>query len=211
MLNVLLITDSFNLTKKLLDEINVQNLDIRIGGIKETFEETLVALEKFDIDVILLDKRFLKSFDKTFLQNHNDIIITLSGINSNNLISIKNLKLLRAMCKTKDLINKRHKIVKELEFIGYKFKYKGTHYLVDTILLMFLNQDSMVDNLQGNIYPLIAEKYNKTILNIKSSINKATECMYCECDSKKLEEYFNFSYDAKPTVKQVVFAVANKI
>ena len=35
--------------------------------------------------------------------------------------------------------------------------------------------------------------------------------MYCECDGSKIEDYFHFSYDIKPTVKQVVFTVINKI
>ncbi|MDE5830641.1 MAG: sporulation initiation factor Spo0A C-terminal domain-containing protein, partial [Clostridia bacterium] len=103
------------------------------------------------------------------------------------------------------------KVVNELEYVGYKFKYKGTHYLVDTILHMYDKQNSMVDNLQSNIYPIIAKKYDKSIHNIKSSINKATECMYYECDARKLKDYFKFTDDTKPTVKQVVFTVINKI
>ena len=69
----------------------------------------------------------------------------------------------------------------------------------------------MVDNLQTHIYPIIAKKYNKTIYNVKSSINKATECMYYECDAERLEKYFQFDEDTKPTIKQVVFTVINKI
>ena len=69
----------------------------------------------------------------------------------------------------------------------------------------------MVENLQSDIYPIIAKKYNKTIYNVKSSINKATECMYYECDVGRLEKYFRLFDDMKPTVKQVVFAVINKL
>ena len=118
---------------------------------------------------------------------------------------------INTLIENNDFDKKKSKIVKELEYIGYKFNYKGTHYLVDTIMLMHMHQHSMIDNLQTHIYPIIAQKYNKTVYNIKSSINKATECMYYECDVNKLENYFKFNYDTKPTVKQVVFAVINKI
>ena len=110
-----------------------------------------------------------------------------------------------------DIDIKKNKIIDELSSIGYQFKYQGTHYLVDTILYVGKNKNNLVENLQTKVYPVIAEKYHKSPWNIKSSINKATECMYYECDSTKLENYFKFHDDTKPTVKEVIFTVINRI
>lgn len=211
MVNTLLITNNINFTKKLLTEMTANGLSLNILGIATTKAETFLALDKLDFDLIVLDKDLKHNFDKIFIKSYKDLIVTLSLTENSCLINTKTLKEIKSIIEDKDLEKRRERIIKELEYIGYKFKYKGTHYLVDTILLMYMRQDSMVDNLQSNIYPVIAEKYNKTIINVKSSINKATECMYYECDSKKLEQYFKFGYDSKPTVKQVVFAVVNRL
>ena len=49
----------------------------------------------------------------------------------------KNAKAIKTLIEKKDLENKKAQIVKELEYIGYKFKYKGTHYLTETIMQIY--------------------------------------------------------------------------
>lgn len=211
MLNALVITNNFHFIKQLLSEFDAHNLNIKITGIVTTESETLNALKTLNFDIIFLDKYLKDEYDDGFLEMHKNIIATLSYSISSNLITGAILEWLNVFIDKNDNDIRKSKVIKELEYIGYKFKYKGTHYLVDTILQMHLKQNSMVDNLQTGIYPIIAKKYNKTVYNIKSSINKATECMYCECDAEKLAKYFSFFEDTKPTVKQVIFTVINKI
>lgn len=211
MVNAIAITHNLAFAKRLLEELGNFNLNVKIGGINSTEIEVANSLRKMDFDFIFLDKSVAKIYNKLFTKEHKKIIITLGFNEFGHLIKPSELKVIRNMINATDLEKRRLRIVQELESIGYKFKYKGSHYLADTILLMFERQDSMVDNLQTHIYPIVAEKYNKTIINIKSSINKATECMYCECNTKTLENYFHFSSDIKPTVKQVIFTVINKI
>lgn len=211
MLNALLITNNIGFAKELLDEIKSHNLSIKVGGIGTTKFEVFTLLGKPDFDLVFLDKNLESDYSRSLLRSYNNNIIVLSLNEDTTLLSPKHVKSLNRLINNYDVEIRREKIIKELEFIGYKFKYKGTHYLVDTIMMMFLKQDSMVDSLQSTIYPIIADKYKKSIINIKSSINKATECMYCECDSQKLAQYFHFSLDTKPTVKQVIFTIVNKI
>lgn len=211
MVNALAISDNIHFIKRLLSEINSYNLTIRLNRIATNKSEINGILKVLKPDLIFLDQSSQKDFDKVFQKNYKDSIITLVYKEVSPLINQKILKDIGMLIEKYDFEYKKNKIVKELQYIGYKFKYKGTHYLVDTILQMYSKQNHMIDNLQSGIYPIIAKKYNKTVHNIKSSINKATECMYYECDAARLKNYFQFNYDIKPTVKQVIFTVINKI
>lgn len=101
------------------------------------------------------------------------------------------------------------KIMQTLQYLGYSPKHQGTHYLSDAILEIHQSPDPLFFNLIKDVYPTIAKKYNKTVNNVKSSINKSTENMYYECDIEKLKNFFHFCCDTKPTVKTVIFAVLN--
>lgn len=76
---------------------------------------------------------------------------------------------------------------------------------------MYQKQKFFIDNLQRDIYPIVAKTYHKTINNIKCNINNATEAMYYKCEARFLKEYFSFYDDRKPTTKTVVYTVLNKI
>lgn len=69
----------------------------------------------------------------------------------------------------------------------------------------------MINNLQKDIYPIIASIYNTSVHNVKCNINNATEAMYYKCDATVLKEYFKFFDDNKPTTKTVIYTVLNKI
>lgn len=211
MVNALIITKNIAVVQKLLREFTLQNLNIVISEITTSRDETDLILKIQNFNIIFLDESQKLDYSEDFIQKYKNDIILISYDENSNLITHSILQEILSIVKSNDFDKKRSNIIRELEYIGYKFNHKGTHYLLDTILQMYDNQNTMVDNLQSKIYPILAEKYNKSVFNIKSSINKATECMYCECDSDKLEEYFKFGYDTKPTVKQVVFTIINKI
>lgn len=210
MVNALVISKNIDFIQALLSEIGALNLQIRIAGISTTRSKTMEVLNSPNFKLIFLDKVMEGDYSKAFIKNHKNVII-LSYKQDSNLISPRNFKSLKELVEKYDLEKRKSKVAKELEYIGYKFKYKGTHYLLESILQMIENKNTMVDNLQTCVYPIVAEKYSKTTLNIKSSINKATECMYYECDAKRLENYFKCGQDVKPTVKQVIFTIINKI
>lgn len=211
MLNALVISKNVGFIQKLLCEIDKHNLNIRLSNLSTNKFETFEILNFKNPDVILLDSKLGNEFSKSFLKNYKKPVITLGYRDGYKLLTLSTVKELKELIESHDLDVRREKVKRELHYIGYNFKYKGTQYLLDTILQMYINQNNLVDNLQSTVYPLIAEKYQKTIHNVKSSINKATECMYYECDSIKLEKYFQFSDDSKPTVKEVVFTIINKI
>ena len=56
-----------------------------------------------------------------------------------------------------------------------------------------------------------AKKYNKKANTIKCDISQATKIMCMDCSEKVIIEYFNLVDYNKPTVKQVIFTVLNKL
>lgn len=212
MIQALVITGGIRFTKKLINEIRTKDLGIHISAISTTKPETERVLNSFIPDVIILDKRAVRFYDQKFVRKYQKIIVMLSNITFSDLFTEEALSNINFITKVYDFEKNKYKIAKELEYIGYDFKYSGTHYLLETILELYIqNTTNFVDNLQADIYPIIAEKYNKTIFNIKSSIGKATDCMYCTCDVNKLVNYFHLSDDMRPTPKQVVYTVISKI
>ncbi len=210
MVNALTISKNIDFVQSLLSDLNTLNLQIRVAGISATKSKTFEVLGSPNFKIVFLDKELESDYPKAFVKNNKNVIV-LSYNENFNLISPRIVRFLKELIEKHDLESRRAKVSKELEYIGYKFKYKGTHYLREAILQMLASRNTMVDNLQTDVYPVIAKMYSKTALNIKSSINKATECMYYECDAKRLEDYFKCGEDVKPTVKQVIFTVIGNI
>lgn len=236
MVNVLIATNDINIIKRLTNEIIVDNYDIRIARISIDENETINILNNANIDVVFLDLKMIKNRVNAMLEKlsdykkekyKNSIIIMsdifrpIEQIYKNDMIVDYILekssedeiiyKVNRAIAN-KDVESKRRAIIKELEYIRYNLEYKGTNYLIDTILQVYKNSKLMlINNLQNDIYPIIANMYNKSVNTIRCNIRHATECMYCECDIKKLNEYFGIIDDERPTTKDVIYTVLSKI
>lgn len=101
-------------------------------------------------------------------------------------------------------------IAKELLLLGYNFKLEGTHYLLETISYIYnKNNMKLLKNLEKNVYKEIAIKNGKKILDIKTSIIRATNYVYNYQDEDKLYEYF--SINIKITPKLVISTILNKL
>ena len=118
---------------------------------------------------------------------------------------------LNNLIENRDLFLKRKEIITELTSIKYNIQYKGTNYLIDTILQMYINKDLMFHDLQNSVYPIVARKHKKTVNTIRCNIRHATTCMYCDCDIERLQKYFGLLDDDPPTVKEVIYTVLEKI
>ncbi len=102
------------------------------------------------------------------------------------------------------------KISEELLLLGYNFKLEGTHYLLESISYIYNKNDiKLLENLEKNVYKEIAIKNGKKILNIKTSIIRATNYVYNYQDENKLYEYF--SINIKITPKLVISTILNKL
>lgn len=231
MINILITTNNIVLLKKVVNRIYANN-NLKIAT---NIGETIQILENRNIDIIFLDVKLLNEDSYKLFQNldvnkrkkyKNSIVlisdihkISTKGSDSAKLIEYPLLYLnqnhviykLNKLIKSKDVERKRKKIVQELDYIQYNLDYKGTNYLIDTILYMHINKNLVLDNLQKDVYPIVANKYNKTVNTVKCNIRYATDSMYCECDSNRIKEYFGFIEEKKPTVKEVIYRILDKI
>lgn len=112
--------------------------------------------------------------------------------------------------KTKKDIKSYNVINKQLLLLGYNFKQKGSKYLCESIEYIYKSENlELVDNLEKNVYKYIAIKNNKTLINIKTNIIKATEYVYNNQDKEFLYKYF--SINNKITPKLVISTILNKM
>ena len=235
MLNLLIIDDDIKHTDDLLNYISQNGTQLRLHYIVNKLSKGIDILNKGTIDLVLINTNDsinkilfkLHCIYNCFFEKYKKSMIILSD-NSNNLrpdffvycylshtedISTIFLKLNEiAIQKNYKASNSVliSKINTELEYIGYNLSYVGTKYLSEIISIIY-NNNNITDNLNKNIYPIIAKKYNKTINNIKCNISIATECMFYECDEIRLKQYFNLYTTIKPKPKLIISTILNKI
>ncbi len=240
MVNVLIVDDNIYFAKSLMNYINQKNQNIRVCGLIEDGQTTLNILNnKNNIDIILLDYKIpiyngdevLKKIKDEKKYEKSCIVVTgiyeaRSKFYNNNMV----YKVIDKTSSLSDIIENinelveyketlkhstciKNKIILELVSLGYNISHNGTLYLVDTILYIYNNKDKDIDidNLTKNIYPIIANKYKKSVHNIKCSIVRETNEMYTNCKIEKLKKYFYYSDDIKPNVKTVINTIINRI
>ena len=105
----------------------------------------------------------------------------------------------------------KEKIKREMIFLGFNPTLKGTKYLLECIYIIYTEGKIDGINLNSDIYPQLSKKYNKDINNIKCNINYSKEIMYKNCNVEKLNEYFTFFDNFKPSVKLIIYEILNKI
>ncbi len=238
MINVLIADDNIDYAINLMNYINEKNDNIKVCNIAMNGKETLKILNnKNNIDVILLDykmpfyngqevlERILdkEKYEDSFIIISGEIenVITLRENEMIHSIIYKNTKMNDILKKINELLEYKeslkdsrileNKITDEILYLGYDISHKGTQYLIKTIEYIAKNPNNELENLEKNIYPKIARRYNESAHNIKCRINNATTVMYYNCEVAKLKEYFHFNIDTKPKIKTVINTIIRKV
>ena len=102
-------------------------------------------------------------------------------------------------------------ITKELSKLNFNFKYYGTKYLIESIFIVYYLNKSNNVNLSKEVFPILSNKYNKSIDTIHSNIKKSINIMYYDCEEKVLMKYFCYLSIKKPTLKEIILTVLEKI
>lgn len=193
------------------------------------------------IDIVLLDynmpiynameiidkisKKQQSKYQKSFIITCNDpkIIRKLNSANNNLIYTClsRELDVSEVVSYINDVIvckklqdssrSLKPSIQSELLYLGYDFSHKGTQYLLDIINMIYLRGESLLENLNKLVYPVIARKYHQSCNNIKCNVIRSTEYMYYNCDEKKLVDYFSFCEPEKPNMKTVINTVIKRI
>ena len=235
MLNLLIIDKDVNNSKLLLNYISENSCQVRVHSLASNLSEGIKILNTglIDITLINLDDDInsivtnLHTISSSYFEKYKKSVLLLSRnidnvapdsyiyecISSEEDISVIFLKISEIVKSKISQFNNSillSKINKELEYIGYNLSYYGARYLAESIALIYNNYDSS-ENLNKNIYPVIAKKYNKSQVLIKANIFQAIGQMYRTIDKDKLSTYFGYSLLDKPTTKEIIFTILQKI
>lgn len=231
MLKILIVENNKIECKEMVNCIAQSDLNVKIYSIAYTGEEAISILKCQNVDLVILDcnfediskENFFSILYKEHIEKYKNSIILLSDFNEKSFnkeesIYIFNylkrpveqsqiLKSIRNYLKQKNNNNLKYKICKELDKLHFKFSYNGTQYLVETIYEICLRNYICDVNLSKDIFPILSNKYNKSINTIHSNIKKTISIMFYDCDESTLKEYFNYYELEKPKLKELIFKV----
>ncbi len=227
MLKLLILNKDLEQLKIYCNNIFNEVPDCQISGLATTMEEFDNLFDKFKPNVIMMDySDFINSkyfnnpdFKKQKLILYNT---TRNLKNSTKRIiiypdaSLKDMK--KSIIQFISRINEnliRKKIIKWLEHLHFDFKLLGTGYFIESVLYCYEHRtEYVIDNLQKNVYPVVAKKSNTTAKNIKWSITRSIKNMnshFSVAEKKLLSENFHLYISKKVTAKQLISILVTKL
>lgn len=234
MLNLLMIENDAEKFKYILNTISHFDLDLKLYNISFTGREALEVIKAYNIDLILLDSNItdmsiielLNIVENEYKYKNSVIIISDDVKISSQLIKyscinkiIKNVKDIELIKEhlIKFILNHeieeykiKEKIKHELLYLKYNLFNKGTTYLCETIYLLYCIKGYNI-KLNSVIYPIIAYKYDTTIINVKSNIIRASLNCYMNCEEKRLSDYLEKQVIEKPSTIEIIMAIIKHI
>ena len=232
MYNMVIIEEKINNVKTMINYISEKYPNIRISKVFDTVSEFSENYGGVNADIILLDAssnsemyyKLINFMSKNELyQYRNSILVKSNNINETSIQDnifvfsyaedLKELnKYIKMLLMQKEELSKiKRKISNELAKLNFNNSYLGTKYLEETILEVYKIREYFDGNLTKYIYPIIAEKYNKTITTIYGNIKQAINNMIIDCEETQLIEYFSYSYFVKPKAKEIIYIILNKL
>lgn len=196
-------------------QIDIIIMDLQISKVNYLIEHKIIDSRKFKKSIILIienvcevDKLYDTKYIYDYVEKSTNLVETISNINCLLLsqVGLENIN------KTKEQeLEIRVKINNELRELGYNFELLGTKYLAETIYILYTLKDYFDDNLERDIYPIVAKKYSKPPHTIKCNIRNATDIMYYDNEEEKIRKYLGNSYNIKPGTKIIVSTILNKM
>lgn len=241
MVNLLIVENDTEQCKNILNYVCKCGRNIKLHSIAFNEEDAIELIKGEDPDIILLDLNLpgftsyniLNYIGKNDIEKYDNSIVLLCNrdVSAYNAVSSKFVNIcyrkpvemqvlldrLEQLAVDKiyklDLNQVQNKIRNELQRLHYNFSLHGSKYLLELIyeLYNFRLKNLNYDNLKRDVYPILAERYNKKPNTIKCDIAQATKHMLEDCDQTVLLNYFHYRTIEKPTVKEVIFTILNNI
>lgn len=205
MIKALIVDDNLQYIKKILNTTINKFSDIHIEYIATTAKEAINVISNNQIDLIFLDLNLpdengiyiidkikylntiknpyivIISEDRKLIEIINERQISfdvISKFESNNIIYNRIKKIIHEIKFSTNEKEIKEFVVSEMSNIGYNWKYKGTLYMLETILYIYQNNNmDLLDNLERNVYKYISYRNGKKINNVKTNIIKATNAI----------------------------------
>lgn len=225
MLDYVIIDKKLKNAIKLVNFLYEKNEHFRIVAIYDCIEKLLIFLQERDIDLILikvnhyeyrklLENNLLKEKCKSIVLISNDNIVNKDSdinkwygyvIDEENYEDISNI--IDEFSRTKIVA----RIENELKYLNVRNSYLGVKFLIEAICILYNNNVYKNCHLEKDIYPLIAQKYYKTVNNVKSNINYVVNILYVECEEEKLKKYIEEYNIYKYSPKKIIFSILKRI
>ena len=206
MVKVLIADDNFHFIKGIINSIISKISEVKVDYVATNGKEALEMLAQKSFDLVFLDLQMptlngiemLRKVEELNLlktpkfliitgdlqlvselrENKNVCNVILKSENEEN-ITRKIKEVIDDINYETNLIDAKSKVVSEVCDMGYNIKLVGTKYLIEAIMYIYeSNNLSLVDNLEKNVYKVIAYRHKKTIVNVKTNISKSTRTMY---------------------------------
>lgn len=224
---VLIYSNDLSFLKGLNNYIsNIKNLEIQmctsLSLLKENLEKTSYIL------VIIDTNNNMEAINYKYLSNLqiNNIVLlydTLDNIDERVIEDKKFILKERRLENVKALLSydtsdendsflvlyTKKRILNEIKGLKFEVTNIGVQYLIDCILLIKCN-DALY-NLEKEIYPIVAKKYNVTSNKVKWNIYSCINTMSRNNSMERINRYLGFSYNRTPTPKVLIFTIVNKI
>lgn len=224
---VLIYSNDLSFLKGLNNYIsNIKNLEIQMCTSLSLLKENL---EKISYILVIIDtNNDMESINYKYLSNLqiNNIVLLYDSLDNieESVISDKKFILKeRSLENVKALLSydtsdendsflvlyTKKRILNEIKGLKFEVTNIGVQYLIDCILLIKCN-DALY-NLEKDIYPIVAKKYNVTSNKVKWNIYSCINNMSRNNSMERINRYLGFSYNRTPTPKVLIFTIVNKI
>lgn len=209
-----------------------EKINIIFSNCKNTIE--FIKRNIPDIILIILKscgnintQNIIKYIDSNNLKKYNKSVIIYTEMccfsenKVNNQYILKYIEDIEEFKKLILLINKKYidkrqyileKIKVEMEKLNFNFSYIGTKYFLECIFEIYSNKIHEKFSLNRDCYPILSQKYNQSINNIKCNVTHAYMQMLCNCSISKLENYLKIYIGIhNPKKKEVINAILRNI
>ena len=205
---------------------NIKNLEIQMCTSLSLLKENL---EKISYILVIIDtNNDMEAINYKYLSNLqiNNIVLLYDSLDNIDERVIEDKKFIlkeRSLENVKALLSydtsdendsflvlyTKKRILNEIKGLKFEVTNIGVQYLIDCILLIKCN-DALY-NLEKDIYPIVAKKYNVTSNKVKWNIYSCINNMSRNNSMERINRYLGFSYNRTPTPKVLIFTIVNKI
>lgn len=224
---VLIYSNDLSFLKGLNNYIsNIKNLEIQMCTSLSLLKENL---EKISYILVIIDtNNDMEAINYKYLSNLqiNNIVLLYDSLDNIEesvisdkkfILKEKSLENVKALLSydTSDendsflVLYTKKRILNEIKGLKFEVTNIGVQYLIDCILLIKCN-DALY-NLEKEIYPIVAKKYNVTSNKVKWNIYSCINNMSRNNSMERINRYLGFSYNRTPTPKVLIFTIVNKI
>ena len=224
---VLIYSNDLSFLKGLNNYIsNIKNLEIQMCTSLSLLKENL---EKISYILVIIDtNNDMEAINYKYLSNLqiNNIVLLYDSLDNIDERVIEDKKFIlkeRSVENVKALLSydtsdendsflvlyTKKRILNEIKGLKFEVTNIGVQYLIDCILLIKCN-DALY-NLEKDIYPIVAKKYNVTSNKVKWNIYSCINNMSRNNSMERINRYLGFSYNRTPTPKVLIFTIVNKI